>query len=229
MWNENTDNIFSIFRNNSSKTYLPFTGANKQITEPAQRSSNVNNGISNAITQAFDRLPLWFGNSFIPNINPVIESSLYWPLSIQNKVIVTNCVIGSNLVSLNPPAGKHWIMLSWLHDHPTSSVADSVSLMYTPRGSGINAPIGSSVTVAQSSMATNSQVFLVGGFLQHLFNDGAHVPHEYSQRGRNPLYVGGNVQLLIVIQSSVIGNAQEEIAYIELPENQPFGNLAGII
>jgi hypothetical protein len=217
--------VFDIFAPKMRTQYSPFSGSPNQISTPNVSSPGQDPNISDPVISAYSRQPLWFSGSVEPNVRAVVESSLYYPLSLTVKNdtrISTGGVGGFDLFTFTPPPGKHWIMMSMLQTGVVPSATASHVLLLgnditnavALYGLRVYLPIGSIQPTSTSLIGGNAQ-FVVAG-----------VP--YYEFGIAPVYVGNGFQLIHEINGIPVGDpVTYSYMYYELPENQPFGPMIG--
>lgn len=227
------DNIFTIFRRKSAPDVpaapSPFTGAPNQIIEPSNPAQRQGGGmISNAVTQAFSRIPLWFGGAMIPHINPVIESSLYWPVPVG--IVSQTFANATDTVILANPSGRHRLYTSLFVDlrsvPPTLGARYELALVQAPQG-----PVfGAGAVLFSTVVGTYIPTFLplINSGTQQSYDNGLGGSTPVVMQGRANVYVGAGV-VLAFRATGPNGGGTLSASYVELPENQPFGGFVGSV
>lgn len=224
--------MFSIFGETikvPKEPYSLFTGSPKQLKSPERpTASGAVGGVGSAIIEAFSRIPVWFNNALLPAVNPVVETSLYWPLDIQLKFqsqLFTGAGTYSAQMVVRPPKGRHWLITSlWYQHGAIAAASEFLALKLINASDDVNA---NGVSIGFYVFNAHNFVPIINA--QNYIGTSAGIDPA-NQVGRKSLYLPNSLQLVFQITTATSPTTcQFEMSYLDLPENQPFGNLIGAI
>jgi len=186
---------------------------------------NAVKGTIQAINAIFRRRSLFYNEGLNDNITPIVDSSLYYPLIPQLKRTVTTGTGVSTLITFKPDSDKHW-MVFFADVNVDSVLQDLViagGLRINNNGNLTIQMVRHFITGITLNSATEG--FPIIGSKMSYVNDtiGAD-PIQLKYEGTKSVYVSSNMSLIIQGSGSVSAPQLEaSIAYLELPDNQPFG------
>lgn len=206
---------FSIFSLRNISTQTPYPSHNN----PAG---------SDVIRQVYGRQKLFWSDVVMPEVRPTVETSLYWPLEYLPLNLDYTTAAGTNRTEMGPPEGRHWLMLH-LFVSAGENGNTKFSVAFLERQSDAS---GDGITIHRSSLASMDagNTAVIGSFNMEIHSDPAAAETQIHQTGLRPLYIPPNWNLVHAFTGLVGGNtATIRAIVIELPENQPFGALAGTL
>lgn len=218
-----SDNIFSIFKR-KPQSYSVFTGTPNQIKQPVTEQQQ--SSIGNAILSAFNRIPLWFTGNIVPTINPVIEASQYWPLQFQIRSFAfPNALAGpvpNRVIIGAPPEGKHWLITHLFADSGEAITSGVLQLQIGSRTNRLQA-----VRIGNVETELETQVAFIGT-MTYRFNNVQNQAVQFY--GLRTVYLSSSDTLEILSSGyNGLSDVTGEFRFLELPENQPFGNMISAI
>ncbi len=187
-------------------------------------SGGSNDGIGRQVINAiFGRNPLFFNAGLGDTIAPIVDTTLFYPLSITTAVQQQSFVgVGATVTfKWTPPVNKHWMVnfLNVLNPH-RNMIGGSYGLFLV-------IPNLQDITIAGGTIMQGLDsvpIPLIGGQLVGLDATVPASPFMIRYDGIKSVYLNENMTLQIGISG---GNNQDitntQIAYMELPSNQPFG------
>lgn len=222
--------MFGLFDVPERKRFGIFTGQPNQMKEPGnpQAGQHPHSHVS-SIVLALERIPLWFSGLIKPELNPVIESSLYWPLNIQIRV--DNFDSGS-LLALSPPEGKHWLIVGQSVAAGGSAATAIFRVALLPSGVDNSFAAANAYCFFQYNLRrTNiAGADLMIPIINGTFSQYGAATFIDAVSGVRPIYLHSGLKEIFALENiaAPVNNVVRTM-YLELPENQPFGNLAGVL
>ena len=203
--------------------FNPVDRANTSAQNPQSGGSNWSR-TRQVINAIFGRTPLFYNAGLADAIAPIVDTSLYYPLTPLIKLqTVTVDAFGGFNITWKPDKGKHWmvyacnisnavilaapaiIVASLVVDNNANSVP-LISYQLLEKTDVNELPIINSKTTTIDQLTTGTEPIVI------------------TFEGFKSLYLSSSMALNIGGLGYTPGNLQgSDILFLELPDNQPFG------
>ena len=194
----------------------------KSISGQNPQSGGNNVGIGRQVINAiFGRFPLFYNAGLSEEIAPVVDTTLYYPLT-NTFAFQRQAVTALNTFVWQPPTDKHWVI-------SFANAQANLPIITTRVVAEIDGPHQLGIVIVDQSYdggANSPHVMpVIGGISSVLNVVVAANPVFCSYQGIKSIYLGPAESLAISIANATIGGDNFSfIRYLELPSNQPFGS-----
>lgn len=196
-------------------------------TQNPQSGGDQTSKTGDTVKSIFGRAANFLNAGLAELISPTVDTTLYFPMQpqLQSVVLTATGSIVQDRKLWSPPNGKHWMIFYANANIGTGGTLVNVDGALIPN---INAP--NSIPIVNFWIARNLPTLvdvipIVGmeaAFDEELAAGQNVVQRRYS--GVKSLYLNSNMAMQVILTGIVAGNPISfAIAYLELPDNLPFG------